>query len=56
MVRNIPTFVFCDKFYLIIIKNKAKFLIGKINMCVGIAKLYECLTLNVIPIFKFIMI
>jgi hypothetical protein len=26
----------------------------KINMCVGITKLYEYLTLNAIPIFKFI--
>jgi hypothetical protein len=27
MVRNIPSFVFCYKFYLVIIKIKAKFVI-----------------------------
>ncbi len=39
--------------YLII---KAKFLVGANNMCVGIAKLYEYLALNAVPIFKFISI
>jgi hypothetical protein len=29
MVRNIPYFVFCYKFYLIIQKTKTKFLIGE---------------------------
>jgi len=49
MVRNIPSFMFCYKFYLVIKKNKAK-----VNTCVDIAKLYETLTLNVITIFKII--
>ncbi len=49
MVKDIPSFMFCYKFYLVIKKNKAK-----INMCVDIAKLYETLTLNAIAIFKII--
>jgi hypothetical protein len=55
MVREIP-FVFCYKFYLIIQKIKAKFLVVENSMCVGIAKLYEYLALNVIAIFKFVLI
>jgi hypothetical protein len=45
MVRDIPSFVFCYKFYLVINKIKVKFLIDE-SMCVDIAKLYETLTLN----------
>jgi hypothetical protein len=56
MVRNIPSFVFYYKFYLIIKNIKAKFLVGENNMCVGIAKLYEYLALNAIAIFKFVLI
>jgi len=33
MVRNIPSFVFCYKFYLIIQKIKEKFVVGE-NKCV----------------------
>jgi hypothetical protein len=48
MLKDIPYFVFCYKFYLIIQKIKAKFLVGEISSCAGIAKLYEYLTLNAI--------
>jgi len=53
--KDIFSFVICYKFYLIIQKIKAKFVIGE-NKCVSNVKLYEYLTLNVIPIFKFILI
>ncbi len=56
MVRNIPSFVFCYKFYLIIKKIKDKFLIGANKYMCRYCKLYEYLALNVIPIFKFISI
>jgi hypothetical protein len=49
MVRDIPSFVFCYKIYLIIQKIKAKFLVSEISMCASIVKLYEYLTLNAIP-------
>jgi len=35
-------------------KNKAKFLVGENKYVCGIAKLYEYLALNAIPIFKFV--
>jgi hypothetical protein len=54
MVRDIPSFTFGYKFYLIIKKLKVKFLVGEVSMCVDIVKLYETLTLNAIAIFKFI--
>jgi len=53
--EDIFSFVFCYKFYLIIQKIKAKFVVGE-NKGVSNVKLYEYLTLNVIPIFKFILI
>jgi hypothetical protein len=56
MLKDIVSFVFCYKFYLIIQKLKAKFLVGEISMCAGIANLYEYLALNAIPIFKFVLI
>jgi hypothetical protein len=34
---------------------KPKFQLVKVNMCVGIAKLYEYLALNAIPIFKLVL-
>ncbi len=55
MVRVLPSFVFCYKCYLIIQQIKAKFLVGENKYVVG-TKLYEYLTLNAIPIFKFISI
>jgi hypothetical protein len=52
MVRDIPSFVFCYKFYLII--KKIWLNMVKVSTCVNIAKLYETLTLNAIVIFMFI--
>jgi hypothetical protein len=52
MVRDIPSFVFCYRFYLVINKIKVKFV--KVSMCVDVTKLYETSTLNAIAIFKFI--
>ncbi len=49
MVKDIPFFVFCYKFYLIIKKIKAKFLVGENEYMCGYCKLYETLTLNAIP-------
>jgi hypothetical protein len=37
VARNIPSFMFCYKFYLVINKIKVKFVIGE-SMCVDIAK------------------
>jgi hypothetical protein len=37
-----------------IIKHINKFLVNEVYMFVGIAKLYEYLTLNAVPTFKFI--
>jgi hypothetical protein len=54
MVRDIPLFVFCYKFYLIIKKLWLNLQMLKVSMCVDIAKLYETLTLNAIAIFMFI--
>jgi len=54
MVRDIPSFVFCYKFYLIIKKIWLNLQMLKISICVDIAKLYETLTLNAIVIFMFI--
>ncbi len=39
MVRNIPSFVFCYKFYLIIKKFKAKFLVGENKYVCGYCKI-----------------
>jgi hypothetical protein len=39
MVRNIPSFVFCYKFYLIIKKIKAKFLVGESKYVCGHCKI-----------------
>jgi hypothetical protein len=55
MVRNIPSFVFY-KFYLIIQKIKTKFLVGGNKYVCKYYKINEYLTLNVIPIFKFVSI
>ncbi len=55
MVRNIPSFVFCYKFYLIIKKIKAKSLVGENNTCASITRLYAYLDLNVIAISKFVL-
>jgi hypothetical protein len=38
MVRNIPSFVFYYKFYLVIKKNKAKFVIGDSKYVCGYCK------------------
>jgi hypothetical protein len=54
MVRDIPSFVFCYKFYLIIKNLWLNLQMLKVSMCVDIAKLYETLTLNTIAIFMFI--
>jgi hypothetical protein len=54
MVRDIPSFVFCYKFYLIIKKLWLNLQMLKVSMCVDIVKLYETLTLNAIAIFMFI--
>jgi len=54
MVRGIPSCVFCYKFYLIIQKIKAKFLIGENRYMCGYCKLYEYLTLNTMPTCKVI--
>jgi len=54
MVRDIPSFVFCYKFYLIIKKLWLNLQMVKVNTCVDITKLYETLTLNAIVIFMFI--
>ncbi len=55
MVRNIPFFMFYYKFYLIIQKIKAKFLVSENKYVCTIAKLYEYLpTLNAIPTSKVI--
>jgi hypothetical protein len=54
MVRNIPSFVFCYKFYLIIKKTKVKFLIGENKYMCGYCKIIWKLNLNEITIFKFI--
>jgi hypothetical protein len=56
MVRGIPSCMFCYKFYLIIQKIKAKFLIGENRYMCGYCKLYEYLALNVISRFKFVSI
>jgi hypothetical protein len=39
MVRNIPSFVFCSKFYLVINKIKAKFVICEIKYVCGYCKI-----------------
>jgi hypothetical protein len=39
MVGNIPSFVFCYKFYLVINKMKAKFVIGESNYMCGHCKI-----------------
>jgi len=39
MVKDIPSFVFCYKFYLIIQKIKAKFLLGE-KKCVRVLQNY----------------
>ncbi len=39
MVRNIPSFAFCYKFYLIIQKIKAKFLVGENKYVWGYCKI-----------------
>jgi hypothetical protein len=54
MVKDIPSFVFCYKFYLVIKRMKAKFVIGESKYVCGYCKIYENLTLNAITIFKFI--
>ncbi len=54
MVNDIPSFVFCHKFYLIIKNIWLNLQMVKVSMCVDIAKLYETLTLNAIAIFMFI--
>jgi hypothetical protein len=54
MVKYIPSFVFCYKFYLIINKIKAKFVIGECKYVCGYCKIIWTLNLNAIVIFKFI--
>jgi hypothetical protein len=54
MVRDIPSFVNCYKFYLIIEKLWLNLQMLKLSICVDIVKLYETLTLNAITIFMFI--
>jgi hypothetical protein len=54
MVKNIPSFVFCYRFYLVINKIKAKFVIGENTYVCGYCKIIWTLTLNAIAIFKFI--
>jgi hypothetical protein len=39
MVKDIPSFVFCYKFYLIIQKIKAKFIIGENKYMCGYCKI-----------------
>jgi hypothetical protein len=39
MVRDIPCFVFCYKFYLVIRKFKAKFVIGENKYVCGYCKI-----------------
>ncbi len=39
MVRHVPSFVFCYKFYLIIPKIKAKFLVGENKYVCGYYKI-----------------
>ncbi len=39
MVRDIPSFVFCYKFYLIIQKIKAKFIVGENKYVCGYGKI-----------------
>ncbi len=39
MVRNIPSFVFCYKFYVIILIIKAKFLVGENKFMCGCCKI-----------------
>ncbi len=41
MVKYIPSFVFCYKFYLVINKIKAKFVIAESKCVCGYCKLYE---------------
>ncbi len=54
MVSDKPSFVFSQKFYLIMAKLWLNLQMVKVSMCVNIAKLYETLTLNAIAIFMFI--
>jgi len=54
MVRNIHSFMFFYKFYLVINKIKAKFVIGESKYVCGYCKIIWTLTLNAIAIFKFI--
>jgi len=52
--KKIPSFMFCCKFYLVINKIKAKFVIGESKYVCGYYKIIWTLTLNAIAIFKFI--
>jgi hypothetical protein len=54
MVRDILSFMFCYKFYLVINKIKAKFVIGESKYVCGYCNIIWTLALNAIDIFKFI--
>ncbi len=46
MVKNIPSFMFCYKFYLVIKKIKAKFVIGESKYVCGYSKIIWNLNLK----------